>query len=62
MPLGVVDKGPCQVVEGDGGGPEGAPSGTSRTNRKVLHPSGKRIVKLGFTKKLLKEILLSKNS
>ena len=22
--LGVVGKGPCQVVEGDGGGPEGA--------------------------------------
>ena len=41
LPLGVVSKGPCQVVEGVGGGPEGVPSGTSRTNRKVLTPSGK---------------------
>ena len=24
LPLGVVGKGPCQVVEGVGGGPEGA--------------------------------------
>ncbi|MDU2374470.1 hypothetical protein I6I93_06745 [Peptoniphilus harei] len=59
LPLGVVGKGPCQVVEGVGGGPEGVPSGTSRTNRKVLTPSGKGIVKLGFTKTLLKKKLFS---
>jgi len=49
LPLGVVGKGPCQVVEGDGGGPEGAgPIERSYT------PSGKGIVKPSFTGNSLK--------
>ena len=42
------------VVEGDGGGSEGVPSGTSRTNRKVLNPLRKENSKAWLYKDSLK--------